>query len=89
MVKGNAAVPQLTDRLNTNLKTADSQQLSMNFKSTFRQEEDGEEEVKNCYLLLPWNDISLIIDSINEDDEQMKIYFGCKGLKSILMVSPP
>lgn len=27
------------------------------------------------------------MDSINEDKEQMKIYFGCKALKSILMVA--
>lgn len=87
-------VPPLTDELNTNLKNVDSSQISMNIHSTFRQEggdneEDGDaEEQPNCYLILPWDDISLIIESINEDHDQMKIYFGCKGLKSILMVSP-
>ena len=29
-----------------------------------------------------------MVDSINDDNDQMKIYFGCKALKSILMVAP-
>ena len=42
---------------------------------------------KRNYLLLPWSDIQVIINSINDDSDQLKIYFACKGLKSILMVS--
>ena len=60
----------------------------MNINSTFCQEEKEEEEQeKNCYLLLPWDDIKIVVESINDDNEQMKIYFGCKALKSILLVS--
>jgi hypothetical protein len=59
----------------------------MNFNSTFRQDQEDEDN-PNCYLILPWDDITLIVDSINDDNEQMKIYFGCKALKSILMVAP-
>jgi len=62
----------------------------MNFNSTFRQDQELEgADIPNCYLILPWEDINLIVDSINEDNEQMKIYFGCKALKSILMVATP
>lgn len=28
-----------------------------------------------------------MINSINDDSDQLKIYFGCKALKSVLMVS--
>ena len=37
-------------------------------------------------MLLPWSDIAVIIKSINDDSDQLKIYFGCKALKSILKV---
>ncbi len=49
---------------------------------------DQGEDKPNCYLLLPWDDIALIVDSINDDNDQLKIYFGCKALKGILQVSP-
>ena len=78
--------PLLTDRFNTNLKNFETSQMSMNYNSTFRQDQEGEDN-PNCYLILPWDDIKLVVDSINEDNEQMKIYFGCKALKSILLVA--
>ena len=31
-------------------------------------------------------DIALVVESINDDSDQLKLYFGCKALKSILMV---
>lgn len=71
----------LSDRMNTNGKNQESSQVSIAIKSTFRQEE---EDKPNCYLIIPWEDITLIVDSINEDDDQLKIYFGCKALKGIL-----
>lgn len=62
----------------------------MNINSTFRQTDENNqgEEKPNCYLLLPWEDIALIVESINDDNDQMKIYFGCKALNGILQVTP-
>ena len=76
--------------MNTVTRNLDNSQISMNFNSTFRQGQDiaGDDPKPNCYLVLPWDDISLIVESINDDNDQMKIYFGCKGMKSILLISP-
>ena len=73
--------------MKSNVQNVAESQISMNINSTFCQEEKEEEEEKNCYLLLPWDDIKIVVESINDDNEQMKIYFGCKALKSILLVS--
>ena len=81
-------VPEITDNLNTDVQNFAESQISMNINSTFCQEEkEDEEQQKNCYLILPWEDIKIVVESINDDNEQMRIYFGCKALKSILLVS--
>ena len=60
-------MPQLTDGHKSNVKTLDSSQISAVDDTTMHQEEkDGE---PNCYLLLPWNDIRLVVDSINDDND--------------------
>lgn len=45
--------------------------MSMNINSTFRQTDENNqgEEKPNCYLLLPWDDIALIVESINDDND--------------------
>ena len=37
-------------------------------------------------MLINMEDITLVVESINDDSDQLKLYFGCKALKSILMV---
>ena len=75
-------LPPLTDRNNTNIKNFDSSRISPNLQSTLRQESSE----TNAYMLLKIEDIGLVVESINDDSDQLKLYFGCKALKSILMV---
>ena len=37
-------------------------------------------------MLLKLEDVSLVVDAINNDGDQLKLYFGCKAIKNILMV---
>ena len=69
-------MPPLTDRMNTIQNNMNTSVMSMNFLSTFRQGEDKDEgvaegggKVPSCYLLLPWDDVELVIASINEDSD--------------------
>ena len=57
--------------------------MSPNLQSTLRQESTEE----NCYMFLKFEEISIVVDAINNDNDQLKLYFGCKAIKNILMVT--
>lgn len=46
-----------------------------------------DEDDKVCYLLLQAADLELVVAALNNDEDQMKLFFGCKALANILAVA--
>ena len=56
---------------------------------TLKDDSVSDDSEPNSYMLLSMGDVALVIENLTKDSDQLKLFFSCKALKNIFLVSDP
>jgi hypothetical protein len=74
----------VTDKVINGTDVNASLPSSQNPKNHLVDSEGNEDPI--CYLLVQGDDLDMIMDAINNDEDQLRLFFGVKALHNILKV---